>query len=296
MVFRTVALAAWLVAALSILGVLDRTTAALDNFSTNFGDLRISALLFIKAIVFLSIALWIATGVGNYFEGKIRGATDLSASLQVLIGKLVKLSLYTLTIVIVLNSVGFDFRSSLFVFSGAIGVGLGFGMQKIVSNFVSGIILLADKSIKPGDVISVGESFGWVDTMGARSTVPSCPDTLVMLVWGRWRYDVIAVFALADPALLQVSASGISSATLKLRAHHQVEDRPAYIVMLTSGALSLRRHAARRQGRRCAVLLRRGRNADLERGVETGAKVDLQLTIGVRRWRRLPEMLFSSNT
>ena len=167
LVFRTVALAAWLVAALSILGVLDRTATALDNFSTNFGDLRLSALLIIKAVVFLSIALWIATGIGNYFESKVRGATDLSASLQVLIGKLVKLSLYTMTIVVVLNSIGFDL-SSLFVFSGAIGVGLGFGMQKIVSNFVSGIILLADKSIKPGDVISVGESFGWVDTMGAR--------------------------------------------------------------------------------------------------------------------------------
>ena len=77
--------------------------------------------------------------------------------------------LITFAILIVLSTVGIDF-SALAFFSGAVGVGLGFGLQKIVSNLVSGIILLADKSIKPGDVITVGDSFGWVDTMGARYT------------------------------------------------------------------------------------------------------------------------------
>ena len=86
-----------------------------------------------------------------------------------LIGKLIRLLLITFAILIVLSTVGIDF-SSLAFFSGAIGVGLGFGLQKIVSNLVSGIILLADKSIKPGDVITVGESFGWVGSMGARYT------------------------------------------------------------------------------------------------------------------------------
>ena len=52
--------------------------------------------------------------------------------------------------------------------SGAIGVGLGFGLQKVVSNLVSGVIILLDKSIKPGDVISLGETFGWIQTLGAR--------------------------------------------------------------------------------------------------------------------------------
>ena len=68
-----------------------------------------------------------------------------------------------------LGSVGIDL-SALAMFSGAVGVGVGFGLQKIVSNFVSGIILLADKSIKPGDVITLGDNYGWVDTMGARYT------------------------------------------------------------------------------------------------------------------------------
>jgi small-conductance mechanosensitive channel len=69
----------------------------------------------------------------------------------------------------VLNSVGIDL-SVLALFSGAVGLGLGFGLQKIVSNLVSGIILLADKSIKPGDIISVGDHFGRVGNMGARYT------------------------------------------------------------------------------------------------------------------------------
>jgi small-conductance mechanosensitive channel len=68
------------------------------------------------------------------------------------------------------------------VFSGAVGVGVGFGLQKIVSNLVSGIILLADKSIKPGDVISVGDSFGWVVTMGARYTSVNTRDGREVLI------------------------------------------------------------------------------------------------------------------
>ena len=93
----------------------------------------------------------------------------MTPSIQVLIGKLIRLLLITFAILIALSTVGIDF-SALAFFSGAVGVGLGFGLQKIVSNLVSGIILLADKSIKPGDVISVGDSFGWVSSMGARYT------------------------------------------------------------------------------------------------------------------------------
>ena len=99
---------------------------------------------------------------------RARGA-DLTPSIQVLIGKLIRLLLITFAILIALSTVGIDF-SALAFFSGAVGVGLGFGLQKIVSNLVSGIILLADKSIKPGDVITVGDNFGWVESMGARYT------------------------------------------------------------------------------------------------------------------------------
>jgi small-conductance mechanosensitive channel len=85
----------------------------------------------------------------------------------VLLGKLLKITLITLAVVVALNSVGIDL-TALAVFSGAVGVGIGFGLQKVVSNLISGVILLLDKSIKPGDVIELGSTFGWISSLGAR--------------------------------------------------------------------------------------------------------------------------------
>jgi small-conductance mechanosensitive channel len=157
-VYRLVAVSAWTIAALSILGLLQPVTAALDTFGVVVGGVRVTPLLVIKTTVLLLLTLWAANV-----------ASDLTPSIQVLIGKLIRLLLITFAILIALSTVGIDF-SALAFFSGAVGVGLGFGLQKIVSNLVSGIILLADKSIKPGDVITVGDSFGWVESMGARYT------------------------------------------------------------------------------------------------------------------------------
>src|SRR5690348_7256081 len=153
-VYRLVAISAWTFAALSILGLLQPTMAALDSVAVVIGGLRISPLLVIKTAVLLMLALWAATAAGDFFDRRVRSATDLTPSIQVLIGKVARLLLITFAILITLSTVGIDL-SALAFFSGAIGVGIGFGLQKIVSNLVSGIILLADKSIKPGDVISV---------------------------------------------------------------------------------------------------------------------------------------------
>ena len=87
--------------------------------------------------------------------------------MRVLAVKFLQVALYGAAIVIGLRAVGVDL-TGLAVLSGAIGVGLGFGLQKVVSNLVSGIIILLDKSIKPGDVISLGDTFGWIQTLGAR--------------------------------------------------------------------------------------------------------------------------------
>lgn len=166
---RVVSVLAWSVAALSIVGLLDEVVAALDRAGLVIGGLRITALLALKTAALLLITLWIAVAVSNFLDTRLRTYKDLTPSIQVLLGKLARAALITFAVLIVLGSVGIDF-SALAIFSGAVGVGVGFGLQKIVSNLVSGIILLADKSIKPGDVITVGDSFGWVDTMGARYT------------------------------------------------------------------------------------------------------------------------------
>ena len=166
---RIISVIAWSIAALSILGLLEPVRDALDQSAFVIGGLRISALLVIKTTVLLLLALWIASAVGNFIDTRLRSVKDLTPSIQVLLGKLIRIALITFAVLAVLSSVGIDF-SALALFSGAVGVGVGFGLQKIVSNLVSGIILLADKSIKPGDVISVGETYGWVETMGARYT------------------------------------------------------------------------------------------------------------------------------
>ncbi len=168
-VYRLVAVSAWTITALSILGLLQPAMGALDSVGIFIGGLRVTPLLVIKTTVLLLLTLWAANATGEFLERRMRSVADLTPSIQVLIGKLIRLLLITFAVLIVLSTVGIDF-SSLAFFSGAIGVGLGFGLQKIVSNLVSGIILLADKSIKPGDVITVGDSFGWVGSMGARYT------------------------------------------------------------------------------------------------------------------------------
>ncbi|MSO66965.1 MAG: mechanosensitive ion channel [Pseudolabrys sp.] len=168
-VYRLVAVSAWTIAALSILGLLTPTMTAFDSFAVVIGGLRVTPLLVIKTAVLLMLTLWAANWASDFLDRRVRSTTDLTPSIQVLIGKVIRLLLITFAILIVLSTVGIDF-SALALFSGAIGVGLGFGLQKIVSNLVSGIILLADKSIKPGDVISVGDHFGRVGNMGARYT------------------------------------------------------------------------------------------------------------------------------
>jgi len=166
---RVVSIVAWSFAALSILGLLEPVRSGLDQAAITIGGLRISALLVLKTTALLLLTLWLATALANFLETRLRSYADLTPSIQVLLGKLIRIALIAFAVLAVLSSVGIDL-SALALFSGAVGLGIGFGLQKIVSNLVSGIILLADKSIKPGDVITVGDSFGWVDTMGARYT------------------------------------------------------------------------------------------------------------------------------
>jgi small-conductance mechanosensitive channel len=164
---RFVAIIVWVIAALSILGLLAPTMATLDSVAVNLGDLRVSALTVVKAVLSLALLLWIATFAGRVLERRITSVVTLTPSLQVLISKLLKIVLAVIAVVVALRSVGIDL-TAFAVLTGAIGVGIGFGLQKMVSNFVSGITILLDKSIKPGDVLVVGDTYGRVHSLGAR--------------------------------------------------------------------------------------------------------------------------------
>src|SRR3954452_17363040 len=166
-IVRVVSLSAWLVTALSIIGQLDNVFDALDSVSIVLAGLRLSPLLVIKLGVLLVVALWLTNITSNFVESRITRSGDLTPSIQVLLIKMVRMGLMILGVVIAMIAVGINL-SALAIFSGAAGVGIGFGLQKIVANFVSGIILLADKSVKPGDLVTIGDSTGRISAMKTR--------------------------------------------------------------------------------------------------------------------------------
>jgi len=166
-IVRLVSLSAWLVAALSILGQLDPTIEALDSVSVVLGGLRLTPLLLIKLGVLLAVALWLTNIASNFVESRITQSGDLTPSIQVLLVKMIRLALMIFAVAVVMSAVGINL-SALAIFSGAAGVGIGFGLQKIVANFISGIILLADKSVKPGDLVTIGDSSGRISAMKTR--------------------------------------------------------------------------------------------------------------------------------
>ena len=164
---RLVAYFCWIFTALWLLGQVGNTSQLLDSIAFSVGDFRLSALKLIEGLVLIVGLLWVAGFTGKFLDRKIHEIEDLTPSLQVLTGKIVRITLITIALLVALSSIGIDL-TALTIFSGAVGVGIGFGLQKVVSNFISGIIILLDKSIKPGDTISLGETFGWIRELRAR--------------------------------------------------------------------------------------------------------------------------------
>ncbi|GAA6176235.1 mechanosensitive ion channel family protein [Sulfitobacter pacificus] len=164
---RIVRWSLWIYATLYLLNVSDDVAEFLDNIALELGEFRLSVLTLITALVVIGALLMMARFASRATASTIRKNEDISPSMQVLAVKGVQLVLYGVAFYLGVKAVGIDL-TGLAVLSGAIGVGLGFGLQKVVSNLVSGVIILLDKSIKPGDVISLGETFGWIQTLGAR--------------------------------------------------------------------------------------------------------------------------------
>ncbi|MCW9043985.1 MAG: mechanosensitive ion channel [Pseudopelagicola sp.] len=158
---------AWIWVTLTILGLSDVTVQLLERIAFTVGETRISAWIVLQAAIILGLTLALARFLSLQSADRIRKNADISPSMQVLFVKFLQVLLYAAAFLIGLGLIGFDMRGLAFM-SGFIGVGLGFGLQKVVSNLVSGIIILLDKSIKPGDVISLGETFGWINSLGAR--------------------------------------------------------------------------------------------------------------------------------
>ncbi len=164
---RIVSWAAWIWITLYFLGFLQPASDLLDSISVSFGSFRLSALTVLKAVLVTVLLISLSRSFGRVVAARLGRNSDISPAIQVLIGKILQVVLISLAVLIGLKAAGFD-MTGFTVFTGALGVGLGFGLQKIVSNLMSGVIILMDKSIKPGDVISIGDTFGWIEDLGAR--------------------------------------------------------------------------------------------------------------------------------
>ncbi len=165
-----IATSVWIVVAMHLLGWLPTVLAGLDDMAVQVGEKRISVLMVAKLVLAVG-ALWmLALWLARLIENRISQSEYVNAGMQVALVKLSKFVLLVLAFLLALDAVGIDL-TALTVFGGAFGVGLGFGLQRIASNFISGFIVLFDRSIRPGDVITIGEKFGWVQELRARYVV-----------------------------------------------------------------------------------------------------------------------------
>ena len=164
---RMVTWGLWIYITLYYLGLIDAFSAFLDGLDVEFGDFRLSVLAIVKALVATALLFAVARLISTTVSTRIRENKEISPSMQLLGIKALQFFLYTAVFFLGLKALGLDLTGLTFL-SGAIGIGIGFGLQKVVSNLVSGIIILLDKSVKPGDVISLGDTFGWINALGAR--------------------------------------------------------------------------------------------------------------------------------
>jgi small-conductance mechanosensitive channel len=178
----------WLAIAAEYLGWLDPIINTLDSFGVAAGKSRITLWSILKLLFTLTLFVLVAAWISRWVERRLKRLNTLAPSTRIGIAKFANAFLIALSILMGLNAAGVDL-TALTVLTGAVGLGLGFGLQSIAANFVSGFVLLMDRSIKPGDVISLSgqsgtstENFGWVQELRGRYVVVRDRDGVEMLV------------------------------------------------------------------------------------------------------------------
>ena len=178
----------WLAIAAEYLGWLDPIISTLDSIGVAAGRSRITLWSVLKLLFTLTLFVLVAAWISRWAERRLKRLSNLAPSTRIGIAKFTNAFLIGLSILMGLNAAGVDL-TALTVLTGAIGLGLGFGLQSIAANFVSGFVLLMDRSIKPGDVISLSgqsgtstENFGWVQELRGRYVVVRDRDGVEMLV------------------------------------------------------------------------------------------------------------------
>ncbi|WP_299809348.1 mechanosensitive ion channel domain-containing protein [uncultured Roseibium sp.] len=179
---RTFATIAWLIAALNILRLLNPTIAILDNLALSFGETRLSVYMVIKGVIIFGLLVWVASLVSRFIQARVNQQGDLTPSVRTLISQSVRIAMFFAAIMFAMNAIGVDL-TAFAVFSGAVGVGIGFGLQAIFSNLVAGIIILFERSITVGDFVELESGLtGEVREINIRSTRVTTNDNVDILV------------------------------------------------------------------------------------------------------------------
>jgi len=171
----------WTLVALHILGWLPWVQELLDDYAIDFGKLRISLLNVVSFVLSIAIMLLVALWLASAIRNRVASSRVLDDSMKIALSKLVKFVLLTFAVLAAMMAAGIDI-TAFAVFGGALGVGLGLGLQRVVSNFVSGFILVFEGSIRPGDIISFQETYGTVKSLHTRHVVIRTRDGLDILV------------------------------------------------------------------------------------------------------------------
>ncbi|MGI1664199.1 mechanosensitive ion channel family protein [Palleronia sp. KMU-117] len=162
---------AWIVAALNAVGLLDVVIEWLRATGVTIGAVNITAWSIAKALMLAAVLVWAANALAAAFERRLQKSRKMSVALRLLVVRLLRLVLLFLAVIIALSAVGIDL-TAFAIFSGAVGVGVGLGLRRTVENLIASYTLLADESIKPGDVIEVetvsGPTYGQVRKMTTR--------------------------------------------------------------------------------------------------------------------------------
>jgi len=178
---RYLAIIVWTVVALDLIGALPDVIEWFDSLAFHLGKQRISVWLLIQGVITIVSTMMLAMWAGGLVEERVMRSRRLDTSVQAVIARAVRALLTLVGVLVAMSLLGLDL-TTLSVFSGALGVGIGLGMQKIASNYISGFIILLDRSIRIGNLISVGNERGEVKEITTRYTVLQAATGVTVIV------------------------------------------------------------------------------------------------------------------
>jgi small-conductance mechanosensitive channel len=218
----------WPIAALDAFGGLDDVIVQLQRLSIPLGtdnagnEVDISLFDVIRTLIYFGVLFWAASALGKFLETRIEKIDELTPALKALIVKILNVVLPVIALLIALQIVGFNL-ATLAIFGGAVGLGVGLGLQRIIANFVAGFTLIADRSIKPRDVIEINDTFGWVTEMQARYVAIRTRDGTEHLIPNdNFMSEGVINWSRSDRVVRMHAPFGVSYGTQDLRTVQQL--------------------------------------------------------------------------